>query len=417
MEERIKLPTKYRTKKIVAIVNNYSIPTYDCEVDKTHYYITDDGLVSHNTLSLMFRDLILSYGIEQAFGIYFWKRTRISGKYEYYFCVPNIVRQVFKDAGYEIPIKADAIKDTWDGQLGKPIAKFIDDHINLIGIHFKNAVDIKPEDKLELMAKMMKWIDSSISVTYMLPEKSNWKDVYNFILSAWHKEVKSIAAFPDRKMYGIVSFIPFKDLAFKLKKEGISIHPQNFTQDELDQLHISNDNIVHSSAPKRPKEMEADFYVVKIKNDKFIMAVGLLNGAPYELFGGRMNGNGLDFKFTHKKGIIIKQKSGVYIAQIGEDIEADFSKVFSPIEKSLFRSLSTSLRHGVPVKFIVEQLQKAEDDMFSIASAAARVLKKYIANGEIVTGVQCPQCKLVGTLVYKDGCNECTNCGYSKCGS
>jgi predicted amino acid racemase len=60
-------------------------------------------------------------------------------------------------------------------------------------------------------------VDSSISVTYMLPIGSTWKDVYNFILEAHKKEVKSIAAFPDKKMYGIVSSVCFKDLAFKLK--------------------------------------------------------------------------------------------------------------------------------------------------------------------------------------------------------
>ena len=36
-------------------------------------------------------------------------------------------------------------------------------------------------DKLQLMSQVMKWIDSSISVTYMLPIGSTWKDVYNFI--------------------------------------------------------------------------------------------------------------------------------------------------------------------------------------------------------------------------------------------
>lgn len=367
------------------------------------------------TLSLMFSDLILSYGIESAFWIYFWKRTRMGGLYEYYFNVPHIVREIFAKAGFPIPMESDSIKDDWAGTNGKPIVEFIEKHMKEVGLKFQHSTLIDPIKKLDMMGKVMKWVDSSISTTFMLPEKSNWKDVYEFILDAWKKEVKSIAAFPDKKMYGIVSFMPFRDLAFKLKEEGIMIHAQNFTAQEAEELHIANENIVQSIAPKRPKELEADFYVVTVKGERFIMGVGLLNGAPYEIFGGHMNGNGLNFKFQHKRGKILKQKSGVYVAEIGEDLEADFSKVFNPIEKSLFRSLSTSLRHGVPVKFMVEQLQKAEDDMLSIASATARVLKKYIENGEVVTGVQCPQCKNIGTIIYKDGCNECTTCGYSKC--
>ena len=39
-------------------------------------------------------------------------------KYEYYFCVPSIIRKLFKDAGYEIPIQSDIVKDNWDGEVG-----------------------------------------------------------------------------------------------------------------------------------------------------------------------------------------------------------------------------------------------------------------------------------------------------------
>jgi ribonucleotide reductase alpha subunit len=88
--------------------------------------VTCSSIAPTGTLSLMFRDLVMAYGIEQAFGIYYWKRTRISGRYEYYFCVPRVVRDVFKANGLEIPTNSDSIKDTWDGQYGKPIAEFID---------------------------------------------------------------------------------------------------------------------------------------------------------------------------------------------------------------------------------------------------------------------------------------------------
>ena len=87
----------------------------------------------------------------------------------------------------------------------------------------------------------MEWVDSSISVTYILPEDTTTKKVYDFILKAYEKGIKSIAAFPDRKMYGIISLIPFKELALKLQSDGIDMHPQNFDDEELNELHISND--------------------------------------------------------------------------------------------------------------------------------------------------------------------------------
>jgi ribonucleoside-diphosphate reductase alpha chain len=373
--------------------------------------VTVSSIAPTGTLSLMFRDFVLSYGIEPAFFLAYWKRTRMAGKYEYYFCVPRVVREMYTEAGFPIPIDSDCIRDEWDGRHGKPIAKFIEEHRHKF--KFKDSTEIDPMDKLNLMGQVMKWVDSSISVTYMLPIGSTWKDVYNFILEAHRKEVKSIAAFPDKKMYGIVTSIAFKDLAFKLKDEGMSIHHQNFSDSELKELNLSRENIQQKSSgyPKRLPSIDADIYVVSVKNEKFVIVVGLQNGQPYEIFGGHVNGFG--FKFSYKKGKITKVKKGQYALEIDDLVIEDFSKQFTPSEQILFRMVSMSLRHGVPIQFVVEQLQKATDDITSMASAAARCLKKYITDGTMANGRQCPSCKSTD-LVYNDGCVQC-KCGWSAC--
>jgi ribonucleoside-diphosphate reductase alpha chain len=373
--------------------------------------VTVSSIAPTGSLSLMFRGLVLSYGIEPPFFMYFWKRTRMSGNgYEYYFNVPRIVREMFAEKGLRIPIEADSIQDTWDGSKGKPIAAFIEEHRNKFS--FLESTDVNPMDKLEMMSRVMKWVDSSISTTYMLPESSTWKDVYNFILAAHTKEVKSIAAFPDRKMYGIVSKMPFRDLAFKLKDDGLNIHPSNFTDSEMKELNLSPETVpLATQAPKRLDSLDADIYVVSVKSEKFVMVVGLQNGVPYEIFGGHVNGFG--FKFTQKKGKITKVKKGQYALEIDDLVIEDFSKQFTPTEQILFRLTSMSLSHGLPIQSVVEQLQKATQDITSMASAAARVLKKYIKNGQQVVGQKCPSCGQ--ELVYIDGCVSCTSCIWSKC--
>lgn len=376
--------------------------------------VTVSSIAPTGTLSLMFRNMVMSYGIEPAFDLCYWKRTRMSGQYEYYFVVPGIVRKVFEDAGVPIPIDGDTVKDTWDGKIGNKVLEYINEYKSRIGLNFKKATEINPFDKLDLMSKVMKSVDSSISVTYLLPENTDINEVYKFILKAKDKGVKSIAAFPDKKMYGIISFTDFKTLATNLIQEGVTIHSQNFSEDELKELHLSSNYITYSTAPKRPKILPADVYNIKVKGEKFIIAVGLLNGAPYEIFCGATNG--LSFKFNHKEGLLTKVKKGVYKLEIGEDIEiADFSHQFSPVEQFLFRMVSTNLRHGTPLKFITEQLGKATDDITSMSAAAARVLKKYIADGETVTGKSCPVCNESDTLIYGKGCVECSKCGWQKC--
>jgi ribonucleoside-diphosphate reductase alpha chain len=373
--------------------------------------VTVSSIAPTGTLSLMFRDFVLSYGIEPAFFMYFWKRTRVAGKYEYYFCVPRVIRDAFAEAGIPIPMTSDTIKDTWDGKIGTPIAKFIEEHRHKF--KFKESPEINPMDKLNLMAQVMKWVDSSISVTYMLPIGSTWKDVYNFILEAHKKEVKSIAAFPDKKLYGIVSNISFRELAFKLKSEGVGMHHQNFSDDELAELNFSRESVheITQVRPARPPILEADAHVVTVKGQKFVMVVGILNGKPYEMFGGHINGFG--FKFQTKKCKMRKVKTDQYALEI-DDIEIDdFSKQFTSTEQILFRFVSLSLGSGLPIQEVVDQLQKGAMDITSMGAAAARVLKKYITNGTSAGGKQCPNCKSI-ELVYHDGCIHC-KCGWSAC--
>jgi ribonucleotide reductase alpha subunit/intein/homing endonuclease len=412
MDLGLKFPLSQYTTVKVKSVGREKFQTYDIEVeDESHTYITSNGMINHNTLSLMFRGLVLSYGIEPPFFMYFWKRTRMAGKYEYYFNVPQVVREMFEAKGLRIPIDSDSIMDTWDGQKGIPIAEYIDEHRDQFV--FAESTDIKPMDKLEMMSRVMKWVDSSISTTYMLPEDSTWKEVYNFILASHAKEVKSIAAFPDKKMYGIVSKIPFRGLAFKLKEEGLGMFPSDFTDEEMKELNLAKESIVTANhAPERLESLDADIYVVSVKSEKFVMVVGLQNGEPYEIFGGHVNGFG--FKFAQKKGKISRVKKGQYALELDDFVIEDFSKQFTPTEQILFRMASMSMRHGVPIPFVVEQLQKATSDITSMASAAARVLKKYIKNGIVAGGQKCPSCSK--DLVYIDGCVSCTSCGWSKCG-
>ncbi len=367
------------------------------------------------SLSLMFRDSVLSYGIEPSFGIYYWKRCRIAGKYEYYFNVPSVVRKTFEQAGFPIPMDSDTIKDSWDGKIGKKIVEHIEKYRDKIGIQFKDATQVKPLDKLDLMAKVMKWIDSSISVTYMLPEGTDWKEIYDFILEAYKREMKSIAAFPDRKMYGIVSYLPFKELAIKLINEGVEIHPQNFVDEELKQLNISKDNInVSNNAPKRLKTLEAELYYLSKDGENCIVAIGLQNGVPYEIFGGHIKGKDILWANQPKTAHITKIDKNHY-KLVADNIEiSNFGEAFAPIEQSLFRMISTMMRHGIPIQYMVEQLTKASKTMFSLENAVARVLKKYIKDGQKIVGKTCPSCKST-SLVYIEGCTTCSNCGWSKC--
>jgi ribonucleoside-diphosphate reductase alpha chain len=367
------------------------------------------------TLSLMFRNMVMGYGIEPSFGMYFWKRTRMRGQYEYYFVVPSCVRNRCKEIGIVLPMESDTIKDDWMGSKGKAIAEIINENKSKICKEFAGSQDVSAMDKLNLVSSVSKWVDSSISVTYMLPVDATEKDVYDFVMEGYKKKVKAISTFPEQKMYGIVSDVPFKDLAIKLQEESVQIHRQNFSEEELLELGMPKEEIKlrTSNAPKREKKLDADIYKITVNKENFIVVIGLQGGYPYEVFGGRLNGLSLKIKHKHLKGEITKVSRGKYRLDIGDVEIEDFSQQFSPVEKLLFRSLSLMLRHGIPMEYIVEQLSRSTDDMFSISAAVARVLKRYIKDGQRVSGTSCPSCN--GEMVYIDGCVNCVNCGHSKC--
>jgi ribonucleoside-diphosphate reductase alpha chain len=103
-----------------------------------------------------------------------------------------------------------------------------------------------------------------------------------------------------------------------------------------------------------------------------------------------------------------------------EAVIKDITSLFENAVHSAFtRVTSLSLRHGTPVQFVVEQIQKGsevEDDLFSFSKALSRVLKPYIKDGTKVSAdKKCPTCG-APDLVYQEGCMLCRNCSYSKCG-
>lgn len=173
-----------------------------------------------------------------------------------------------------------------------------------------------------------------------------------------------------------------------------------------------------AQAKKRPKEVPCEIHTTKINNNKYVVIVGMIDDFPYEVFMGRSDKLSLPSKCS--KGKIIKEDKGKYNLHIdinGEDlIVSDIIQTFDNKEFAwATRMLSMSLRHNVPIEFIVETLSK-DGDIFDANKILARILKKYIKDGtKVKTSQKCNNCDNTD-LVYQEGCLSCKNCGYSKCG-
>lgn len=246
------------------------------------------------------------------------------------------------------------------------------------------TTELSVNDHVKEMAGFAKYIDSAISKTVNLPNNYSFNDFKKVYTDCY--KTGYIKGFTTYRAGTMTSVLKTKD-----EKQIIELNT--------------------NSAPKRPKTLPVEVHCITAKGEKYIVAVGLLNGQPYELFGG--HANGFDIKKS-TVGEISKVKRGQYSLSIGELVISDFSQHFTPQEQTIFRMASTMMRHGIPTEFIVEQMVKSSDDMFSLPSAIARVLKKYIKDGQQVIGSSCPSCESEN-IVYSEGCKVCKDCGYSAC--
>jgi len=257
-----------------------------------------------------------------------------------------------------------------------------------------NEIDWRAKVKLQSVAQ--KWICHAISNTTNLPNDIDVETVKDIYMLGWELGCKGVTVYRDGSRSGVL-------VSTDDKKEEKSFGERH--------------------APKRPEELKCDIYHTSVKGQKWVVLVGLLEGKPYEVIGGKADQ--IEIPRNYKKGTLskrtFKRANSKYDLTVGEGDNAlaikDIVSVFdNPNYAGYTRTISLALRHGAPVQYLVEQMQKDKEmDMFSFSKVIARCLKNYIVDGTAVDKT-CPHCGAEDSLVYQEGCVTCKSCGSSKCG-
>ncbi len=261
------------------------------------------------------------------------------------------------------------------------------------------APELDWRKRVHLQSVAQKHLDHAISSTLNLPNDVSVDSVDEIYRTAWKSGCKGVTIYRDGCRTGV------------LVSETSS---------------KKNDNeIVNTKAPKRPQILDCDIHHAVVKNKPYFVIIGMLGGKPYEVFASEntIDDNEMLIPKSFCKGTLTKEARGHYRADLFDknDNKMVIKKIgdkLSEDEGALTRMISTALRHGADVQFVVHQLEKVEGSMFGFSKSVARSLKKYIPNGTEVTGETCSNCNTQDkcALIRQEGCVICKSCGWSKCG-
>ena len=271
---------------------------------------------------------------------------------------------------------------------------------DLIGMSpYANATanDIEWTNKVDLQAAAQKWICHAISNTTNLPSDIDVDTVKDIYMKGWETGCKGITVYRDGSRSGVL-------VSANEKTEKTDLTTRH--------------------APKRPETLDCEIHHTTVKGERWVVLVGLLDGKPYEVMGGKAELIEIPKKYSTGKLTkrTFKTQTNKYDLAFGDEgdeiIIKDVVSVFdNPNHAGYTRTISLALRHGAPVQYLVEQLQKDKEmDMFSFSKCIARCLKKYIEDGCKASVSTCTNCGAEDTIIYQEGCQTCTACGFGACG-
>ncbi len=270
--------------------------------------------------------------------------------------------------------------------------------------------DVDWVKKVEMQGRLQKHVDHSISVTVNLPEEATEDLVRQVYETGWSVGCKGMTVYCEGSRSGVL-------ISNEKKKEEVI--PEE----------------VH--APKRPKRLKAEIHRFQNNLEKWIAVVGIKDGHPYEIFTGKFE-NGLSNLPNNLKecevvkniieieelvdGELVKVKRKrydiEYVDSNGEKhIHTGLNHAFNPEFWNYSKFISGVLRHRMPIIYVyelIDSLTFKEDYINTWKNGVARVIKKYIKNGEKGKGI-CPICGAENSLIYQEGCLICKSCGSSKC--
>jgi ribonucleoside-diphosphate reductase alpha chain len=281
--------------------------------------------------------------------------------------------------------------------------------------YFVDAQSLTPGDHLVMQAAVQKYVDSSISKTINLPADiafDSFKDIY---LQAYELGCKGCTTYRPNEVTGAV---------LTVKKEAPTREPElPLPAPAAKPADIYEaGGVVYMTQPlSRPESLPGQTYKIKWPDGEHAMYITINDviqdgrRRPFEIFINSKNMEHYAWTVGLTRMISAVFRRGGDVSFVVEEMKAVFDPrggawMGGKYVPSLLAAIGDVIEHHmIDIGFL-----PAKD------SGPKEIAQRQVANlptgGAVAARMaQCPKCG-EASLIRVEGCDQCTSCGYSKCG-
>jgi ribonucleoside-diphosphate reductase alpha chain len=267
--------------------------------------------------------------------------------------------------------------------------------------------DVSPEDHVHVQAAAQRYNDSSISKTANAPSTHTVEDVKRLYMLAYDEDLKSISYYRDGS-----------------REEQVLYHkeaPQEASPpDAAAAIKAAQELLLRARVPVRRRltaERHSLTHKFRVGEQEGYMTVGMFDdGSPAELFVNvsRQGSTVSGLMDTVAMLTSYALQYGVPVAELASKFKGTRFDPAGPTgnpQIPIATSIMDYIFRWLELKFTD---QPASQPTLIPADQVAVATGTSVREHSVASGVGCPDCGEV--LFYGEGCLQCRNCGYNKCG-
>ena len=297
----------------------------------------------------------------------------------------------------------------------------------------RTAHKIDPEFRVKLQSVWQKYIMNSISSTVNLPEDVSEEVISNLYIDAYKHQLKGLTVYREGSRAGILSTftdqsnLALEELKFISDRQRMIIEQlvQEGQEESVKGVlatygvefgFVNGEKPVipeNWDIPRRPTHLPG--YTVKrtAEGKKWYITLNFdMYHELYEIFATTNDKDkDVDVKPALENLINLLYSSNIEKNLITKQL---LRSQHQHIIDQTMRMLSLGLRHKIPLESLVECFDIEAQNVTHFTYHIMKILAERLPDGT-KSKSQCPECQQHDTMVYANGCNTCSNCGYTKC--